>query len=64
MVALSHGQKINIGLKLKFEAKGLKVSGYSRKNGRSWEFSDRAVKLISDYRVSCPLRESPDADVI
>jgi len=52
MVMTSDGMKHNVGLNLKFEAKSLKVLEYSRKNGRSWEFSEKAVQLIREYRVS------------
>ena len=52
MVVTSDGQKSNLGLSLKFEAKSLKVIGYSRKNGRFWEFSDKAIELIQEYKVS------------
>jgi 5'-3' exoribonuclease 1 len=51
MVITSDGQKTNLGLSLKFEAKGLKVINYTRKDGRHWEFSDKAVQLIRDYKV-------------
>ena len=51
MVAASDGQKTNLGLSLKFEAKSLKVIGYSRKNGRFWEFSEKAIELIQEYKV-------------
>lgn len=51
MVLTVNGQKNNVGLSLKFEAKSLKVIGYSRKNGRYWEFSDKAVDLIREYKV-------------
>jgi 5'-3' exoribonuclease 1 len=51
MVITSNGQKNNIGLSLKFEAKALKVIDYSRKDGRYWEFSEKAVELIRDYKV-------------
>jgi hypothetical protein len=51
MVITSNGQKNNIGLSLKFEAKALKVIDYSRKEGRYWEFSEKAVELIRDYKV-------------
>lgn len=54
MVLTGDGQKNNLGLSLKFEAKALKVVGYSRKNGRFWEFSDKAVQLIQEYKVSSP----------
>jgi 5'-3' exoribonuclease 1 len=51
MVITSNGQKNNIGLSLKFEAKVLKVIDYARKEGRYWEFSEKAVELIRDYSV-------------
>ncbi|KXN82677.1 5'-3' exoribonuclease 1, partial [Leucoagaricus sp. SymC.cos] len=47
-------QKINIGLSLKFEAKALKVVDYTRKNGRYWEYSEKAVELISVYKTAFP----------
>lgn len=52
MVITSDGQKNNLGLSLKFEAKGLKVIGYSQKNDRHWEFSEKAIDLIQEYKVS------------
>lgn len=51
MVLISNGKKENVGLSLKFEAKALKVIDYSRKNDRFWEFSQKAVDLIKDYKV-------------
>lgn len=51
MVLLSDKSKLNLGLGVKFEAKGLKVVGFSRKNGRFWEFSETAIQLLSDYKV-------------
>ncbi|EIW84429.1 hypothetical protein CONPUDRAFT_50671 [Coniophora puteana RWD-64-598 SS2] len=48
------GGKANIGLSLKFEAKALKVINWSRKEGRQWEFSDRAVDLIREYKAKFP----------
>lgn len=51
LVQLSDSKKINVGLSLKFESKGLKVLGYSRKNDRGWEFSDQAAKLLHEYKV-------------
>lgn len=53
MVITSDGQKTNLGLSLKFEAKGMKVLDYSQKsaNGRGWEYSDKAIHLIHDYKV-------------
>lgn len=51
MVLTSDNQKINLGLSLKFEAKGQKVLDYSRKDGKFWEFSEKAVELLREYRV-------------
>lgn len=51
LVETSEGHKTNVGLSLKFESKGLKVLGYSRKLQRGWEFSDTAVKLMQEYKV-------------
>ena len=42
----------NLGLNMKYENKGEKVLGYSQKNNIGWEFSDKAVELISAYKVS------------
>jgi hypothetical protein len=52
MVVTSDGQKTNLGLSLKFEAKSLKVIDYSRKEGRTWDYSQKAIELISEYKVS------------
>ncbi|OCH84921.1 hypothetical protein OBBRIDRAFT_740759 [Obba rivulosa] len=54
IVVTSNDQKINLGLSLKFEAKGLKVIDYSRKDGRYWEFSEKAVDLIREYKEKYP----------
>ncbi|TDL19946.1 hypothetical protein BD410DRAFT_726523 [Rickenella mellea] len=54
MVLSSDNQKTNLGLSLKFEAKALKVIGYSRKNDRYWEFSDTAIDLIREYKEKYP----------
>ncbi|CAO3677979.1 unnamed protein product [Rhizopus stolonifer] len=49
------GQRLNIGLNLKFESKGEKVSGYTRKNEAGyWEYSAKAVLLISAYIDAFP----------
>ena len=58
MVIGSDGQKTNLGLSLKFEAKALKVVNYSRKNGRYWEFSEEAINLIRGYKVPYYFRRS------
>ncbi|TFK65107.1 hypothetical protein BDN72DRAFT_773795 [Pluteus cervinus] len=55
MVVNSDNQKTNLGLSLKFEAKALKVIDYSRKqNTKYWEFSEKAIQLIKEYKESFP----------
>ncbi|KAF9074552.1 XRN 5'-3' exonuclease N-terminus-domain-containing protein [Rhodocollybia butyracea] len=54
MVITSDNQKHNLGLSMKFEAKSLKVVDYSRKDGRHWEFSDKAIKLLQEYQTAFP----------
>jgi len=50
----SSGLKLNLGLNLKFEAKKLKVLGYSRKNNNGWEYSPKAVHLLQQYMIRFP----------
>ena len=64
MVLTSDGSKSNLGLSLKFEAKGLKVIEYSRKDGRYWEFSEKTIKLIHEYRVSISCCGESDAHLL
>ncbi|TBU45695.1 hypothetical protein BD309DRAFT_859613 [Dichomitus squalens] len=54
MVISGGGSKSNLGLSLKFEAKALKVIEYSRKDGRYWEFSEKAIELIHQYKATYP----------
>lgn len=51
---LSSSLRLNLGLNLKFEAKKLKVLGYSRKGRSGWEFSDKAIQLIMEYMIKFP----------
>lgn len=46
--------RINLGLNLKFEAKKLKVLGYSRRGSTGWEFSEKAIQLIRQYMMKFP----------
>lgn len=46
--------RLNLGLNLKFESKKLKVLGYSRRNEKGWEFSEKAIELISTYMTKFP----------
>ncbi|KAJ3372350.1 hypothetical protein HDU91_003960 [Kappamyces sp. JEL0680] len=50
----SSAQKINLGLNLKYDSRGLKVLGYSQKTDRGWEYSQRAITLIEQYRTAFP----------
>ncbi|KAK4501991.1 hypothetical protein PRZ48_007802, partial [Zasmidium cellare] len=50
----SSGLKLNLGLNLKFEAKKLKVLGYSRKGESGWEYSPKAIDLIKQYMINFP----------
>jgi 5'-3' exoribonuclease 1 len=50
----SSGLRLNLGLNLKFEAKKLKVLGYSRKNQSGWEYSNKAIALLSEYMTKFP----------
>lgn len=52
-VTLDEG-KTNLGLNLKFEAKKLKVLGYSRRSQNGWEFSQKAIDLIRQYMINFP----------
>ena len=47
-------QRVNLGLNLKFEAKKLKVLGYSRRSQAGWEFSLQAIALIQEYMKKFP----------
>lgn len=49
-----NGLRVNLGLDLKFEAKSLKVLGYTRRGQTGWEFSEKAVNLISEYMIRFP----------
>jgi 5'-3' exoribonuclease 1 len=46
--------RVNLGLNLKFEAKKLKVLGYSRRGNTGWEFSRAAVELVQQYMMRFP----------
>jgi 5'-3' exoribonuclease 1 len=44
--------RVNLGLNLKFSAKNQKVHGYSRKSVRGWDFSEKAIEVIQEYKVN------------
>ncbi|WVQ68061.1 uncharacterized protein L199_006267 [Kwoniella botswanensis] len=54
LVLLEDGSKSNIGLALKFESKGLKVLGFSRKNDRGWEYSEKTAQILQEYKEAFP----------
>ena len=47
-------QKMNLGLNLKFEAKGRKVLGYTQRTSLGWEYSERAIALIESFVRAFP----------
>lgn len=49
MIFDTDNKKVNVGLSLKYEGKGLKTLGYTRKVYKYWEYSDLAINLIRDY---------------
>ena len=53
-VEIAGGQRVNLGLNLKFEARKQKVLGYSRRNNTGWEFSQKTVDLIVRYMHKFP----------
>jgi len=58
----------NLGLNLKFEAKKLKVLGYSRRSDSGWEFSQQAISLIQQYMLQFPdfiaaIQQNPKGDI-
>ncbi|OLL25405.1 5'-3' exoribonuclease 1 [Neolecta irregularis DAH-3] len=46
--------RVNLGLNLKFEARRMKVLGYSRKSNNGWEFSTKAIELLQEYKKRFP----------
>lgn len=54
LIALEDGSKSNIGLSLKFESKGLKVLGYSKRNDRGWEYSETTARALERYKAAFP----------
>ncbi|KAF9427385.1 5'-3' exoribonuclease 1 [Podila epigama] len=47
-------RRVNLGLNLKFEGKQQKVIGYTRKTDSGWEFSQKAVELLQEYKRLFP----------
>ena len=51
---------VNVGLCLKFDGKGLKAPGYTRKEAQSggggftWTFSKQAITLLKEYKAKFP----------
>lgn len=45
---------VNVGLDLKFEARGLKVEGYTKRSEIGWTYSEAAIRLLEDYVKSFP----------
>ncbi|KAJ1659631.1 exonuclease II Exo2, partial [Coemansia sp. RSA 25] len=45
---------VHVGLDLKSEARRLKVAGFTRRGPSGWQFSDRAVALVAQYKQAFP----------
>ncbi|KAF7596557.1 hypothetical protein BBP40_000957 [Aspergillus hancockii] len=61
------GQRVNLGLNLKFEARKQKVLGYSRRGDSGWEFSPKAFELLQQYMIKFPdfiagIQRNPQGD--
>lgn len=54
MIDQANGQRTNVGLNLKFEARGQKVLGYAQRNERGWEYSQKAIDLLKEYISKFP----------
>ena len=54
MIDPPSGNRINIGLNLKFEARSQKVLGYAQRNDRGWEYSQKAIDLLKEYITAFP----------
>jgi 5'-3' exonuclease len=53
-VVVNGDTRLNLGLSLKFEARRQKVLGYSRRVPEGWQFSDKAVALVQEYKTKFP----------
>jgi 5'-3' exoribonuclease 1 len=47
-------RKWNVGLQMKFEGKGHKVVGYTRKTNAGWQYSDAAITLLQGFCQEFP----------
>ncbi|KAF9206012.1 hypothetical protein BGZ49_003157 [Haplosporangium sp. Z 27] len=54
VVYRSTDRRVNLGLNLKFEGKKQKVLGYTRKTDSGWEFSQKAVALLQEFKQLFP----------
>ncbi|KAK3846807.1 MAG: XRN 5'-3' exonuclease N-terminus-domain-containing protein [Linnemannia gamsii] len=54
VVYRSTDRRINLGLNLKFEGKKQKVLGFTRKTESGWEFSQKAIALLQEYKKLFP----------
>ena len=54
MIDMGGTTRLNAGLNLKFEARSQKVLGYAQRNERGWEYSQKAIALITEYKAKFP----------
>ncbi len=53
-VVVNGDTRLNLGLSLKFEARRQKVLGYSRRVSEGWQFSDKALALVKEFKTKFP----------
>ena len=53
-VVVNGETRLNLGLSLKFEARRQKILGYSRRVAEGWQFSDKALALVKEYKTKFP----------
>ncbi|KHJ32372.1 putative 5 -3 exoribonuclease 1 [Erysiphe necator] len=53
-VETPNSSRINLGLNLKFESKKQKVLGYTQKLDKGWEYSNKAIELLTTYMTKFP----------
>lgn len=54
IVETPSSSRINLGLNLKFESKKQKVLGYTQKSDKGWEYSNKAIELLTTYISKFP----------
>eukprot|EP01134_Creolimax_fragrantissima_P002793 CFRG2793T1 len=51
----ARGQRLDIGLNMKYQKKNMSILGYSRRAGeRTWEYSQQAIDVLQKYKKQFP----------